>query len=267
MRDWDKPLEPGQGARTAAAAERSGRPQPDDPRSPPPPSLPMSRPPSSSRAPHGAISYLVLDGGDVAGSGLSVPEKVAQGLSARAYLYTDRPAYRPGHEVELRGVVREVVDGQYANVPGASYSLEVYDSRGRQARQSADQALGVRHVPRDDLARRGRPGRLLPHPALAARQERVRRRVRGPGVPAPEDRPGVRPAADRLLPRRADQGLPGRQVPVRDAARESGHRPAAPRRPDPPGPDRRGGQVRLRAGDHRVLRGAGAPPGGAATPG
>ena len=28
---------------------------------------------------------------------------LAQGLSARAYLYTDRPAYRPGHDVELRG--------------------------------------------------------------------------------------------------------------------------------------------------------------------
>ncbi len=83
------------------------------------------------RALRGAISYLVLDGGDVAGSGLSVPDKVAQGLSARAYLYTDRPAYRPGHDVELRGVVREVVNGQYANVPGAAHSLEVYDSRGR----------------------------------------------------------------------------------------------------------------------------------------
>src|SRR6185312_10189864 len=80
------------------------------------------------RAPHGTLSYLVLDGGDVAGSGLSIPEKVAQGLSARAYLYTDRPAYRPGHDVELRGVVREVIGGQYANVPGATYTLEIYDS-------------------------------------------------------------------------------------------------------------------------------------------
>ena len=84
------------------------------------------------RAPHGALSYLVLDGADVAGSGLAVPDKVAQGLSPRAYIYTDRPAYRPGQDVELRGVVREVVDGQYANVPGATYSLEVTDSRGRQ---------------------------------------------------------------------------------------------------------------------------------------
>src|SRR4029079_7183805 len=51
--------------------------------------------------------------------------------TARAYLYTDRPAYRPGNAVELRGVVREVANGQYANVPGATYKLEVTDSRGR----------------------------------------------------------------------------------------------------------------------------------------
>ena len=51
------------------------------------------------------------------------PSKVAQGLTPRAYLYTDRPAYRPGQEVALRGVVREVKDGQYANVPRADLSL------------------------------------------------------------------------------------------------------------------------------------------------
>src|SRR5262249_52562981 len=68
---------------------------------------------------------------DVAGSGLGVPQAVAQGLTARAYLYTDRPAYRPGQEGELRGGGREGVDGQYAHEPGATYRLEVTDSRGR----------------------------------------------------------------------------------------------------------------------------------------
>jgi TolA-binding protein len=83
------------------------------------------------RAGDSALSYLVLDGTDAAGSGLGVPNKVAQGLSPRAYLYTDRPAYRPGQSVELRGVVREVTEGQYTNVPKATYRLEVTDSRGR----------------------------------------------------------------------------------------------------------------------------------------
>ncbi|WP_152052024.1 MG2 domain-containing protein [Tautonia marina] len=83
------------------------------------------------RDPGAPLSYLVIDGPHVAGTGLGVPQQVARGLSPRAFLYTDRPAYRPGQQVELRGVVREVKDGQYDHVPGASYRLEVIDSRGR----------------------------------------------------------------------------------------------------------------------------------------
>jgi tetratricopeptide (TPR) repeat protein len=77
------------------------------------------------------LSYLVLDGPHVAGSSLSVPGQLAQGLSPRAYIYTDRPAYRPGQSVSVRGVVREVRVGQYAHVPKAVYRFEVADSRGR----------------------------------------------------------------------------------------------------------------------------------------
>jgi tetratricopeptide (TPR) repeat protein len=80
---------------------------------------------------NGTLSYLILDGPHVAGSHLTVPNQVAQGLSPRAYIYTDRPAYRPGQKVSVRGVVREVKDGQYANVPRAVYRFEVADSRGR----------------------------------------------------------------------------------------------------------------------------------------
>jgi tetratricopeptide (TPR) repeat protein len=83
------------------------------------------------REPGSPLSYLVLDGSDAAGTGLDLPGQVAQGLSPRAYLYTDRPAYRPGQTVSLRGVVREVKDGQYDAAPGATYKLEVVDSRGR----------------------------------------------------------------------------------------------------------------------------------------
>ncbi len=83
------------------------------------------------RDPNASLFYLVLDGGDVASIGLNVPGQVAQGLSPRAYIYTDRPAYRPGQEVALRGVVREARDGQYADPAGASYRFEVLDSRGR----------------------------------------------------------------------------------------------------------------------------------------
>lgn len=83
------------------------------------------------RAGNGRLTYLILDGPHVAGSGLGVPDRVAQGLTARAYIYTDRPAYRPGHKVAIRGVVREIVGGQYAHTPKAVYRFDVADSRGR----------------------------------------------------------------------------------------------------------------------------------------
>ena len=84
-----------------------------------------------ARAGNGRLTYLILDGKHVAGSGLGVPAQVAQGLTARAYIYTDRPAYRPGQKVSIRGVVREIANGQYANVPLSVYRFEVADSRGR----------------------------------------------------------------------------------------------------------------------------------------
>jgi len=86
---------------------------------------------SPPRAGNGRLNYLVADGPHVAGSGLGIPDKVAQGLTPRAYIYTDRPAYRPGHQVGIRGVVREVSSGQYASVPKSVYRFEVADSRGR----------------------------------------------------------------------------------------------------------------------------------------
>ena len=108
------------------------------------------------RDPNSALDYLVLDGGDAAGTGLGIPGQVAQGLTPRAYLYTDRPAYRPGQEVELRGVVREVKDGQYAHEPKAAYRLEVLDSRGRKlvARGATLSEFGTFHdrLPLDPAA-------------------------------------------------------------------------------------------------------------------
>jgi TolA-binding protein len=83
------------------------------------------------RAANETLSYLILDGPHVAGSDLGIPHKISQGLNPRAYLMTDRPAYRPGQSVAIRGVVREVALGQYTSAPGALYRLEVADSQGR----------------------------------------------------------------------------------------------------------------------------------------
>jgi len=94
-----------------------------------------------------SLQYLILDGPDAAGSALAVPEKVAQGIAPRAYIYTDRPAYRPGQEVAIRGVVREAKDGQYSNPAGALYKLEVRDARGRTilSRPTTLSAFGTFH--------------------------------------------------------------------------------------------------------------------------
>jgi uncharacterized protein YfaS (alpha-2-macroglobulin family)/tetratricopeptide (TPR) repeat protein len=83
------------------------------------------------RNPQSPLQYLVLDGKHAAGSGLALPGNVSQGLTARAYIVADRPAYRPGQTVSLRTVVRQVKDGQYAVEDGAEYKLEVVDARGR----------------------------------------------------------------------------------------------------------------------------------------
>lgn len=48
----------------------------------------------------------------------------------RVYLYTDRPIYRPSHEVHIRGVARRDRDHAYSVPRGASVQLRVCDARG-----------------------------------------------------------------------------------------------------------------------------------------
>lgn len=48
----------------------------------------------------------------------------------RLYIYTDRPLYRPGHEVFIKGIHRFGYDGDYVFIEGRSSEVEVTDSRG-----------------------------------------------------------------------------------------------------------------------------------------
>jgi uncharacterized protein YfaS (alpha-2-macroglobulin family)/TolA-binding protein len=66
---------------------------------------------------------------DISGLGLS------EGLSPRGYLYTDRPAYRPGQKVSIRGIIRDTKEGVYFVSAGAAYKLSVLDSQGRLIRE------------------------------------------------------------------------------------------------------------------------------------
>jgi alpha-2-macroglobulin len=60
---------------------------------------------------------------------------VAKGLTDRGYLYTDRPAYRAGDLVHVRGCVRLVTDDRYTVPDDRKYKLQAFDPRNRLLRE------------------------------------------------------------------------------------------------------------------------------------
>ncbi len=56
---------------------------------------------------------------------------VAQGLADKGYIYTDRPVYRAGDLVHVRGVLRRAVDDNYTIRSGKKFTLDVFDARSR----------------------------------------------------------------------------------------------------------------------------------------
>ncbi|MGH7137276.1 MAG: MG2 domain-containing protein, partial [Pirellulales bacterium] len=60
---------------------------------------------------------------------------VSTGLTARGYIYTDRPAYRAGQIVHVRGIVRNVADDRFTIDEGKKFHFEVFDGRSRMIRQ------------------------------------------------------------------------------------------------------------------------------------
>lgn len=50
--------------------------------------------------------------------------------ASRTYVYTDRPIYRPGHTVHIRGIDRIGFDGTYEVLSGGEVKIEVFDARG-----------------------------------------------------------------------------------------------------------------------------------------
>jgi len=50
--------------------------------------------------------------------------------ASRTYVYTDRPIYRPGHTVHIRGIDRIGFDGTYEVWNEGQVELQVFDSRG-----------------------------------------------------------------------------------------------------------------------------------------
>lgn len=56
---------------------------------------------------------------------------VASGLTDKGYIYTDRPAYRAGQLVNVRGVIRKVDGDRYVVAQGKKYRCDVFDNRNR----------------------------------------------------------------------------------------------------------------------------------------
>ncbi|WP_158265496.1 tetratricopeptide repeat protein [Blastopirellula marina] len=100
----------------------------------------------------GDIRVLGVSGGHSAANIVNLNGlEMARGLERRGYLYTDRPAYRPGQLVHLRGIIRHVQDDRYTVPAGQAYELQVIDPRGR--------SLLVQEVKLNDLGSAG--GHLL----------------------------------------------------------------------------------------------------------
>ena len=55
----------------------------------------------------------------------------AVGLAPKGYLYTDRPAYRAGQLVNLKGIIRWVENDEFVFKEGEEYQVDIYDSHGR----------------------------------------------------------------------------------------------------------------------------------------
>lgn len=63
---------------------------------------------------------------------------LSSGLKAKGYLFTDRPAYLPGETVAMRGVLRDVRNGEYAIPENAAFKIRFTDP---QARLLSEQAV------------------------------------------------------------------------------------------------------------------------------
>ncbi len=100
--------------------------------------LPAGEGMSASRGPleSNDIRVFAAAGNNVASNMLNLQGVgVAQGLTDKGYIYTDRPAYRAGQLVNLRGCLRRAADDAYVIDKDKEYTIEVFDARNRPIRQ------------------------------------------------------------------------------------------------------------------------------------
>jgi len=84
----------------------------------------------------GDVRVFAIVGGNVASNIVGLQGVgVARGLADKGYIYTDRPAYRAGQLVHVRGCLRHAADDAYTIEKDKKYTVEVFDSRSRLVRQ------------------------------------------------------------------------------------------------------------------------------------
>ncbi|MBI3392120.1 MAG: carboxypeptidase regulatory-like domain-containing protein, partial [Nitrospirae bacterium] len=77
----------------------------------------------------GASFVVVRSGKDLAVAA-RIPSGYRTAKTTKAYVYTDRPVYRPGQEVFFKGIVREDKGDSYTVVPGQKVQMEIRDAAG-----------------------------------------------------------------------------------------------------------------------------------------
>ncbi|MFK7909899.1 MAG: tetratricopeptide repeat protein, partial [Akkermansiaceae bacterium] len=68
--------------------------------------------------------------------------RFSSGLSDRGYIYTEKPTYRPGEKVSIRGILRDVKDGSYVVPKGKKYVVRVLDPKGRMLKETTQKLSG-----------------------------------------------------------------------------------------------------------------------------
>ena len=82
------------------------------------------------------IRVFAYDGAQYASSTLDIGDLYyVAGLESRGYIYTDRPAYRPGQQINLKGIIREVDEQGILQVPkvyeeSRKYAVQIMSSQG-----------------------------------------------------------------------------------------------------------------------------------------
>ena len=77
------------------------------------------------------LRLLAIDGDQLAWSAAAAPARYeADQLSPRAFVFSDRPAYRPGDRVHLAGIYRDTAGDRFSYEPGWELELQVHDPAG-----------------------------------------------------------------------------------------------------------------------------------------